>query len=627
MRRPFLSIAIVILFAVSCTPTAFSPHLQDNNLNELKNALNTIHPREMARPENQLGKPLLFVVTAKPTRIIAYDLSAKAPLWEMPADVTSKISVGRDKIFFRSGASTLEGRDLATGRSLWSTPLLGANRLLGITTDGEDVYYANENTKRDSDGTTAYLVGVSGANGAKKWIQSSQGRLGAPVARDGRVFLPLRYQSVAIIETQTGTELARIRSKEEALIWVRSTDQGIQFGSQKGVYQLDGRSTSGTQKDSTFFSPQLPSLIRTAFWWDGYNAALSGYTAFDRNRILWDLSPDGRGFANHTVIVHNYRFLFAFDTAAKTDAQHSGLKWAFSMPRQDIIASALTGHSLVLVAGNGEILFLDPSNGQIIGTPQSIKAAVQGVTFDTAGFAAPNSSTAGHDLRQTLTEIIWDPDRRFGMVKLFCVEQLAQLQGGRVTEDLVKIISHEKVDPAVYKSAGEMIVSRHEASAIPLYLAELKSHYNFLEGTQSPPVDILARALGEFKSPEAVKPLLLHLADHETPLPAVENIIRALVAIGDRTVLEPFRDYLLTYRCDPIMDKAPGVLTALAEGLLKLGGENERRMLSFVENDSSTRPFLRTYLQQAIKQTKPAAGPKKNSADAAAQLPVNASAP
>jgi hypothetical protein len=226
---------------------------------------------------------------------------------------------------------------------------------------------------------------------------------------------------------------------------------------------------------------------------------------------------------------------------------------------------------------------------------------VVGASFDVEGFAPAGRAKGTADLRRTLTEVIWDPDRRFGSVKLFCVEQLAQLSGGSVAADLVKIVSQEGIDPAVYQRAGDMIVSRHDKSAIPLYLKTLEAHHSFVEGTQAKAVDILARALGDLKAPEALRPLLLHLADHETPLPAVAEIVKALTAIGDPAVVEPFRDFLLTYRCDPEFNKSPTALQLVAEALLKLGGENERQLLSFVENDANTLAALRNYLGEALK--------------------------
>jgi hypothetical protein len=49
--------------------------------------------------------------------------------------------------------------------------------------------------------------------------------------------------------------------------------------------------------------------------------------------------------------------------------------------------------------------------------------------------------------------------------------------------------------------------------------------------------------------------------------------------------------------------KSSLLLNQIADGLLKLGGEEERQLLRFVGNDSQTIAPLRTYLAEALKQT------------------------
>ncbi|MFH1130002.1 MAG: hypothetical protein V1754_01625, partial [Pseudomonadota bacterium] len=64
------------------------------------------------------------------------------------------------------------------------------------------------------------------------------------------------------------------------------------------------------------------------------------------------------------------------------------------------------------------------------------------------------------------------------------------------------------------------------------------------------------------------------------------------------------RNFLLTYRCDQTFLREPAALNLIADALLKLGGEDERQLLSFVGNDNHTLVPLRTYLKTALKQAK-----------------------
>lgn len=606
-------IALAAIAWAGCGTSAFSPHFRDNNLEDLKKALADLSGAKQV-PMNAAGTPMAFVVTDAPIQIVAYDLQSKKRKWQVKAPVTSRVVVGRSRVYHRQGKRQLVARSIDSGQVLWSVELLGGDRLLGLTSDGDSVYYVTERVKRSVQGEIALLVCVDGTNGGKRWSRSSSGRLGAPVVHQGKVFVPLRFQSIAILDAADGREAARIRSKEETLLWVRRSPAGILYGGKNGVYRLDERSVAGDQKGSTFIAAALPSSVRPAYWWDGYNAALSGYTAYDRNRLVWQLTPDGTRFLNDTIVVHSYRFFFAFDTLV-TDPKRSMLRWAYAYPRHDVVASSDTGASLVLVTDNGNLIVLDPKSGMEV-MKDDLKLSVRGATFDAAGFA-PTMPAAGSrldlrrpDLRQSLTQIIWDPDRRFDKVKLFCVDELSRLTGGDVSRDLVKIVTHETVDRSVYKRAGDALVARHDKTAIPLYLETLKSRFSFVDGTRGKAVDIMARALGDLKATEAVQPLLQHLADHETPILAVVEVVRALSVIGDKTILEPFRDFLLTYRCDPMFNDAPAALNLVAESLLKLGGQDEWQLLSFVQNDPHTLQSLRTYLDKALRQSTPKGKPK-----------------
>ena len=602
MSRLVKTSALVLLVALAgCGGGAFSPSFRDNNLDDLKAALSGARPPADFSPVNRTGKPLVFLVTGDPTQIVAYDLESKKELWKTAANITSKVVVGKARIFHRSGKGTLVARDLTSGRKLWQHTILGGDRLLGMTTDGNDLYYVTEYVKRAEDGTAATLVALKGSNGSARFKRPSRGRLGAPTAHGNKLFIPLRSQSMALVDALTGEEVARIRSKEEMILWARPTPAGFLYGGKSGVYKLDDKSISGTKAESTFLAATLPSSVRPVYWWDGYNAALAGYTAYDRNRLLWQLQGKGDTFQQDTIFVHNYRFFFAFDTKKKS-GNGPLLKWVYSFPRHDVVASIHTGKALLLVADNGTIVTLDPATGV---PTQSAKVGlnVRGASFDARGMAPSEGAKAEPNLRESLTQVIWDPDRRFGAVKLFAVEQLARLTGETVSGDLVKIVTREGIDPAVYKLAGQMIVDRHDAKALPIYLDTLRPHYDFLEATRAAAVDIMARAVGDLKSKEAVKPLLKHLKDPETPIPAVEAIIKALIAIGDKSVVIPFRDWLLYYRADSNFKDASLVLNLIADGLLQLGGEEERQLLRFVQNDSQTIKPLRTYLAEALKRS------------------------
>jgi outer membrane protein assembly factor BamB len=476
-----------------------------------------------------------------------------------------------------------------------------------MVADSQHLFYVVEKTKPSPGHALAYLVALDAKTGRQKWQRESSARLGAPVVKSGKVFVPLQRQAIAILDGNRGAEEARLRARDDTLLWVRSSEEGLLYGGNKGIYWMDRQAASGLRRQSSYLPLDIPSTMkpRPIAWWDGYNTALSNYTAYDRNRLLWQAAPTKKNFLKDTVFIHHYRFFFALDSTATKNNSLPKLRWAYSYPRHDIVASTFTGDNLLLITAHGHLLVLDPRNGYPL-LEKALKMRVKGAAFDVQGYkltAATAHPPRKIDLRQSLKTVIWDPDRRFSDIKLFCVNELAALKDKKVPADLVEILTDEKISPAVYQAASEALVARHDQQAIPLYLKVLKkNHYSFLRSTQAKAVDVMARALADLKAPEAVKPLLLHLADHETPLAVLVEIIKALTVIGDISIIEPLKDFLLTYRCDPLFLEAPDVLNLAGEALFKLGGEEEKQLLSFIQNDPHTLDALQFHLGSIFRQ-------------------------
>ncbi|MBW2737029.1 MAG: PQQ-binding-like beta-propeller repeat protein, partial [Deltaproteobacteria bacterium] len=383
----------------------FSLSFPDNEVAPLRRVLSQVD-KGQAKPMN--GRPMAYLVTrATPPELLAFDLESRKVVWRRSGSFISRVIVGEKRLYHLSKKSELMARATDDGRVLWTAPLPQGARLLGMATDGPAVYLTLEAIDRAKMGAAGYLMAFSAA-GKLRFKRKSSGRLGAPAARGGVVFVPLRHQSLAVVDGVQGEEIARIRSKEEVILWVRATVDGIYYGGRSGVYRLDEKSVSGKRAESTFVAAALPESVRPAYWWDGYNAALAGYTAYDRNRLLWDLEGEtSPTFTGDTIVVHNYRFFFGFsgkiarrgrEEATTTDprgkeaatkaAQAAGvavgapshrpqmrpgaggklrtdgmeltdegveqgaarLKWAYSFPREDVVASAHTGRALVMIS-------------------------------------------------------------------------------------------------------------------------------------------------------------------------------------------------------------------------------------------------------------------------------------
>jgi hypothetical protein len=157
-----------------------------------------------------------------------------------------------------------------------------------------------------------------------------------------------------------------------------------------------------------------------------------------------------------------------------------------------------------------------------------------------------------------------------------------------------------------------MLVARRDAGALDLLTAALRAHADYGEKRPTPPVEILARAVGALGPlARSVAPDLdVHLRLPETSPAAAAEIARALVAIDATESTGALRDFLTMYRADPVYERDPAALVAAAEALLKLGGTADRQLLLFLAEEPHTAAGLRAHVTRALGETATATAAK-----------------
>ena len=276
------------------------------------------------RPQNAAGRPLAFLALGgtKGPRLAAYDLSASRLLWTQPADLKARVAVGADVVVY-GAADALVARDVATGAQRWSHAIARDERLLGYTIDGKSVYLVVQEGGAHLHSGKASVRALDAATGASRWRHElASGNVGAPVARGGLVAVPVQSQYVTLLDAASGDQLAQVLSSEEAATFVRATPEGLFFGS-AGVFRLEPGTAAGSRKAAGYVRAKLPAFVRPVYWFDLYRPEQGDYSALDRNRILWRMTPAGDArFRDDLAFVHNYRFFFGFDarTGARTFA-------------------------------------------------------------------------------------------------------------------------------------------------------------------------------------------------------------------------------------------------------------------------------------------------------------------
>lgn len=638
--QALLGVGLLGLFG--CGEPPFSVHAEDNELRTLRPTLARIDsgkPKAKA-VQNGSGHAMAYIFVG-PERhgdkdlsqaeksIYGYDLTDGKLAFAVPADVRSRFAVTGGLLVHREGEFELSLRDAGTGAVRGRVKLPRGESLAGLTADSGRVYYVTRAPEdKNAPSQRRSFVTAVGANGEQLWRVSAPGSVGAPAAMAGLLALPFRYQEVVILDAQNGKELSRIRQKDEQIGFVRADKQGFYYGvGDKGVALLTEASIKAEKKHIAYVQPELGERVRVFLNWEGYRAEQVGFSAFDRNRLLWEGERQGEklGFRDGQAVLHSYRFFFgvqvggALQNASATDAG-GAVRWAYAQPRQNVMASELSADAVLFVTQDGELGALDRKTGSRLFT-EHLKLQpgqqVIGATFDAATWSPPPQKSADEKpmtLREALHGIIFDKDSSFISVKLFAVQALGALPGKDATAELLQVVTAEGMPPQLATAAGDMLVFRRDRQAQDLLLAALKQSYDFLEDRRPRGLETLARVAAALGAEETAAVLAERLLDPSTPAPALKEIVAALIALGS-TNAEPkaqnatekaaLRDLLLLYRSDPAFAKDPVALERAGEGLLKLDGEAGRRTVRFVALEPHTLPKLGTHFRKLLDETAP----------------------
>ncbi len=599
MTKTAIALAAGLAFAACGGTSGFGLSAGDNDPAKLAEAFASLQAPSPG-PVNKLGKPMVFLAArGTPKQLVAYDLEGKAELWRVDSEVSSKVIVGRDFVAYKQGEKQFVARDVATGGQLWSMAIDGS--FVGAASDASRVFITTKNSSRKWS-----LKALDGKTGSSLWDVSAPGVLGTPAARGGLVFSPYMKQWLTIIDANNGKVMTRIRGIDEEISFVRTTPSEVYFGSKSGVFLLDEKAASGKRAQSTYGVAALPKQFeKVHYHWDAFDPIQAGYSAYDRNRILWNAasSADGFAFQNDMVTVQTYRFFFSFN--AKT----GDLQWAYNHPRVDIIASSNVGSSIGIASMAGDLGALDPITGQRI-YQAKIPGQFIGGTFDADGWSpketvGENSSTAA-----ALAGIARDRDARFNAVKKYAVIALSQLKGADVAKDLLALIQNEKTPPYLLQTAGDVLVARKDPTGLVHLVAALQLQSDYVAGTKARSVGVVARSIAAL-DPEGIDPklrgeaidsLLAHL---NSPQTAAADLIHLVMAIGNFAqpsgpAMETLNSFLLVYRADPSFATQTESMTAIIDLLLSKGAAKERATVSFVAEDPVTQSSIADYARKAL---------------------------
>jgi outer membrane protein assembly factor BamB len=600
MRHSVAVIAVVALAGVlaSCGGKAvFRLSSDENNAYALNATLAKRRLPEAPTPVSSSGQPRVFVLEAgTPKAIVAFDLAVGKVLWKVDADVQSRISVGGDFIVALEGKQ-LVARDQGRGAPRWKASVEGS--FVGAAADKDRAYLVTK------DGNTWWLSAIDGQSGNQLWKSDASGQLGAPAAHGGVVYVPFLNQWLSIVDGRTGEQLTRLRGIDEQISMLRVTSQVAYFGSKQGVFRLDNRSASGKRDQASYGQVKIPAqLERTSYGRDAYDSIQSAYTAADRSRVLWSSEATDQGPMKLTgdgYAIHYFRYILGFDLEGE-------LRWAYSHPRVELVASEHNGQVIIGVSATGEIVAIDPRTGAVrarksLGT----SAPVLGATFDADGWS-PSGEGEPIEAIGALVAIARDHDARFDRVKELAVGALAKLPGPAVTSELLSVLSDNRAPQRLKDTVVNLLVQRKDPGSLPVLTAQLATHTDYLAHTEPADLGPVAKAIAGLGDaaldPKLARAALAALQSHlDSPTTSnadLVHVIDAMAAIGNGAERPALASHLLLYHADDELGGDVAWQKAIVLALDTKGGPGEREVLRQVAADPRTKPGLVSIIRDAL---------------------------
>jgi len=568
----------------------------ENNAFALNDALKQRKLPAQPAPVNSSGQPRVFALAAK--TIVAYDLAAGNVLWKTDADVQSRIAVGGDFIVAVEGKQ-LVARDQSRGAPRWKIDLGG--ELVGLAADRDRAYLVTKS------GSTWWLAAYDGGSGSRLWREDASGQLGAPAAHGGVVYVPFLSQWLSILDGKSGKQLTRLRGLDEQISTVRVTSDVAYYGSRQGMFRLDERSVTGKRAEATYGQVKVPpQLERTSYSPDAYDRIQQSYTAADRARVLWasvdtkagPMKLVGDGFA-----VHYFRFLFGFGLDGE-------MRWAYSNPRVELVASEHTGNVIVGIATNGDIVALDPQTGDLRAKKSlGISQQVVGATFDADGWA-PTGAEGANETTAALVSIARDHDARFDRVKELAVIALAKQPGPQITGELLAVLSDSRAPQRLKDTVVDLLTARHDPAGLPVLTEQLAAHTDYIAGTEPDALGPVAKSIAGLGAPDlaldpkhvtaALVALQFHLDAATTASPDLTWVIAAMAAIGHGAERPALISHLLLYHADDDLGGDAGWQKAIVSALASSATPADRAALGYVAADPRSKPGLVTLIRDAL---------------------------
>ncbi len=544
------------------------------------------------------------ITAGTPALLLAHD-TAGAERWraEIAADATllvagtSLITVERD---------TISVRDANTGRARFQRSLAGLS-LLGAAEEHDTLVVVAVTPSITAVDPQSVVMALHREHGEVQWERHLTAAIGAPVIRANTVLLPWNRQGLTAIDADTGRELARLEPERTSIDWIREDPSVISYGTDR-LSDLACTQNTGvcTSQPSPFVqAPSHPALHPSAYRAPS-SAGISTQLQMARN-------AEGHAqLAQDRAYLIFYRYVFAY----RADGT---LVWVRLLDH-DVLRTRATQGGLVLLDTQGQVTWLRALDGHrvsIANIAHPIRSAQLAGAWPDAPSDTPSNAPSLHE---GLRAIIVDHDNRLVVARGYAVEQLARDPDPVITKELLAAYEERATPSGLRQVIARALIDRRTGSEH--LIDALARHHDFLTGVFPPPLPVVVPALLAMQERRAVPALLDHLHDPATASEDVARIADGLSQLGDAALLSELLPWLRRYRASQAFAGDPATITALANAVRALGGEESVVTLSALADANDTHPILAAAIRDALGNETPAETPVEATSAVEAPSPL-----
>jgi outer membrane protein assembly factor BamB len=538
----------------------------------------------IARVQSRLAAAPLPAGTALAVGVTSVGLVG-APLdggatWQQRIDVTSRPVISGDVVVVtdRTNLILLEAR---SGRRLWSVPHQG-RRLIGAGDDGTLTLLSMA-----PHGGKSLLLAIA-RSGTVQTRLELRPMLGDPVVRGGIGLVPWGNQYVSAIDLGSGEEIGRLLTRDQVS---RAMNLGGQlYVGERVLLRFDERidqAWRGAATKAALPARELPGAPR---WWSGAAVEATSSGAPDRIQILALPGPDGTRVAGSFAATY-FRLVMGFD------AGDAALRWVRRF-EHDVIGGAAGQRGFALCDAAGKVSLLDDA-GNVSGS-LALGAPLSACVVQAAPWTA-GTGKAERSLTDQIAAVIRATDADLAPAQRILLADLARLADPRATEVLIQLASDARTVPVILRDARALLATRKTGAEY--MLKALERHYDFLDDVLlTPPLGPLADALLAMNETRAAPLLAEHVNDPANPAGEVRRAARALEALATSEELDQLKQFFALYRASAEQQEMIDAVLSVGRTLLRVGGEEGRRIVVSAASDPLTHPQVQKGLSTAISR-------------------------